>query len=110
MGELRRLGPDGVAALVPGGARCYVSVDVDALDMALTPGCVSAEPNGMTYAELRDGFAALARRTEVVGFDFVEVNPLLDVGTGVTSYLGAHLIVEMLGILCQQPWWLARVG
>lgn len=110
MGELRRLGPDGVAALVPEGARCYVSMDVDALDSTLTPGCVSAEPNGMTYAELRDCFAALARRNEIVGLDFVEVNPLLDVGTGVTAYLGAHLVVECLGIVCSQPWWQARVS
>jgi agmatinase len=110
MSELRRLGPDGVAALVPEGARCYVSIDIDALDIALTPGCVSAEPNGMTYAELRNCFAAVARRNEMIGFDFVEVNPLLDVGTGVTSYLGAHLIIELLGILCHQPWWRARVG
>ena len=109
MSELRLRGPTGVAALVPEGASCYVSVDVDALDIALTPGCVSAEPNGMTYGELRDCFAAVARRNEMVGFDFVEVNPLLDAGTGATSYLGAHLIIELLGILCEQPWWRARV-
>jgi agmatinase len=108
--ELHRLGPNGLAAVVPRGVSCYVSIDVDALDISLTPGCVSAEPNGMTYDELRDCFAALAERNEVVGFDFVEVNPLLDVGTGVTSYLGAHLVIEFLGILCEQPWWRARVG
>ena len=109
MGELRRLGSEGVAALVPAGARCYVSIDVDALDAPLTPGCVSAEPNGMTYSELRDCFAAVARRNEILGFDFVEVNPQLDVGTGVTSYLGAHLVVECLGIVCEQTWWHERV-
>jgi len=114
MGELRNLlasrGPDGVAALVPEGARVYVSIDVDALDAALIPGCVSAEPNGMSYAELRDVFRAVAERNEIVGFDFVEVCPPLDVGTGVTAYLGAHLVVECLGIICNQPWWHRRVG
>jgi agmatinase len=52
------------------------------LDISLVPGCVSAEPNGMTYAELRDTLDAIARRTEIIAFDFVEVNPQLDVGTG----------------------------
>lgn len=100
MNEFRRLGPAGVSAHVPDGAACYVSIDVDALDMSLVPGCVSAEPNGLLYPELRDALAAIAARLNVVGFDFVEVNPLLDVGTGVTAYLGAHVVIEFLGHIC----------
>jgi agmatinase len=105
MSEFRHLGPTGIAALLPEGAACYVSIDVDALDMSLVPGCVSAEPNGMSYAELRDSLGAIAERLDVVGFDFVEVNPLLDVGTGVTAYLGAHTVIEFLGRICAQPRW-----
>ena len=59
------------------------------------------------YAELRDTLRALAEHTRIVGFDLVEVNPMLDVGTGITSYLAAHTIVEFLGWLCAQPWWVA---
>ena len=110
MKEFRELGPEETAAQVPEGARCYVSIDVDALDMTLIPGCVSGEPGGLTYAELRDTFAAIAERTEIVGFDFVEVNPALDVATGATSYLGAHVVIECLGLICLQPWWRARRG
>ncbi|HMK67401.1 MAG TPA: arginase family protein [Stellaceae bacterium] len=108
MGEFRRLGPEGIAALVSAGDATYVSIDVDALDLPLVPGCVSAEPNGMTYAELSRTLQAIAERTNVIGFDFVEVNPQLDVGTGVTSYLGAHTIVEFLGHICAQPRWAKR--
>lgn len=90
---------------LPPGAKCYVSIDIDVLDMSLVPGCVSGEPNGMTYGELRDVLTALASHTEIVGFDVVEVNPLLDVGTSPTSYLAAHLILEFLGqITAQQSW------
>jgi agmatinase len=108
MSEFHDLGPQGLAALVPEGENCYVSIDVDVLDISLVPGCVSAEPNGMTYAELRDTLTAIAERTRIVGFDFVEVNPQLDVGTGVTAYLGAHTVVEFLGHICEQPWWAER--
>jgi agmatinase len=101
-------GPRSVAEALPKDSKTYVSIDVDVLDMSLVPGCVSAEPNGMTYAELRDTLIGLAEHTDVIGFDFVEVNPQLDVGTGVTSYLGAHLVVEFLGHICDQPRWLAR--
>lgn len=95
-GELRELGAEGLAALVPEGARCYVSVDVDALDISLVPGCVSAEPGGLSYEELRDAIVALAGRTEVVGIDLVEVNPGVDTPGGATAYLAAHLLVEAL--------------
>jgi agmatinase len=108
MTQFREMGPQGLATMVPQGAKCYVSIDVDVLDISLVPGCVSAEPNGMTYAELRDTLDAIAQRTEVIGFDFVEVNPQLDVGTGITAYLGAHVMVEFLGRICEQPWWIEK--
>jgi agmatinase len=104
----RELGPSGIADLLPDNSRVYVSIDVDVLDMSLTPGCVSAEPDGMSYADLRDTLKAIAQRHDVAGFDFVEVNPLLDVRTGVTSYLGALTVVEFLGQICAQPRWAAR--
>jgi agmatinase len=108
MPEFRRLTPKGLAEVVPANAPCYVSIDVDVLDISLVPGCVSAEPNGMSYAELRDALQAIAERADVIGFDFVEVNPQLDVGTGVTSYLGVHTVIEFLGHICDQPRWVDR--
>ena len=108
MGEFHQIGGQGVAEILPKDAACYISVDIDVLDISLVPGCVSAEPNGMSYAELRDTLAALATHTYVIGFDLVEVNPQLDVGTGVTSYLAAHTVIEFLGILCNQPRWATR--
>ena len=108
MGEFYDIGGQGVAEILPRDAPCYISVDIDVLDISLVPGCVSAEPNGMTYAELRNTLAALTKHANVVGFDLVEVNPHLDVGTGTTSYLAAHTVVEFLGLLCSQPRWVER--
>lgn len=101
--ELRELGPQGVAEGVPEGARCYLSIDVDALDHALVPGCVSADPGGLTYAELREMLVAVAARAEIVGVDLVEVNPMVDTAAGATAYLAAHLLVEVLGAICDAP-------
>ena len=108
MGEFRTVGPQGVAEAVPRDSRTYVSIDIDVLDLSLIPGCVSAEPNGMSYAELRDSLAAIAEHCDVVGLDLVEVNPILDVGTGITSYLAAHTVLEFLGNICRQPRWERR--
>ena len=108
MAECRQGGPRSIAESLPAESATYVSIDVDVLDISLVPGCVSAEPNGMHYHELRDILIGLAEHTNVVGFDVVEVNPKLDVGTGITSYLGAHLTTEFLGHICDQPRWKAR--
>ena len=105
MRDFREGGPEAVAQAVPRDARVYVSIDIDVLDLPLIPGCVSAEPEGMTYAQLRDTLEAIAVHAEVVGLDLVEVNPPLDVGTGITSYLAAHTVIEFLGFICAQPRW-----
>lgn len=107
MPEVRQLGPQGIAALLPEGEPVYVSIDIDALDMSLVPGCVSSEPDGLTYPELRDALRGVAERNEVVGFDLVEVNPPLDVGTGATAYLGAAVLIGFLAEICAQPRWCA---
>lgn len=109
MKQARALGAPGVAALLPEGAPVYVTIDVDALDMALIPGCVSGEPDGFSHRELMDALRAVAERCEIVGFDFVEVNPPLDVGTGATAYLGALVVTGFLGFICAQPWWAERL-
>lgn len=97
MRDIEALGHEAVARLLPAGAPTYVSIDIDVLDMSLVPGCVSAEPEGLTYGGLRRILFALAEHVTIVGFDLVEVNPQLDVGTGVTSYLAAHTAIELLG-------------
>lgn len=107
MSEVRRLGSAGIAALLPEGSDVYVSIDVDALDMSLVPGCVSGEPDGLGFRDLMDSLKAIAERHRIHGFDFVEVNPPLDVGTGATAYLGALIVTGFLGYICNQPWWAA---
>src|SRR5262245_39127608 len=108
MEELRDVTVSGVVEAVPENAQVYVSIAIDALDLRLAPGSVCAEPGGMLYEELRAILFGLAEHADVIGFDLVEVNPMLDVGTGITSYLAAHTIVEFLGRICAQPRWTAR--
>ncbi len=97
MPEIRRDGAGAVADHLPAGANVYVTIDIDAYDMSLCPGCVSAEPGGLSFEEMQAALRAISQRLNVVGFDFVEVNPPLEVGTGVTSYLGALTVAMFLG-------------
>lgn len=99
MPDWRTKGPEGVIAHVPAGAPAYVSIDIDVFDMSLIPGCVSGEPGGPDWDMVRATLLAVAARLDVVGFDLVEVNPMLDVGTGATSYLGALTAASFLGFV-----------
>jgi agmatinase len=110
MDEYESEGPECILGAVPAGAPCYVTIDIDVLDISLVPGCMSGEPDGMSYSALRDGLALLAERMQIVGFDLCEVNPLLDVATGVTSYLATYTILEFLGHICRQPHFHERLG
>ncbi len=108
MDEFRLHGASTVLDTLPKNAACYVSIDIDVLDLSLVPGCVSAEPDGMAYRELRDLLTAIAERADVTGFDLVEMNPQLDVASGVTAYLAAHIVVDFLGRICDQPRWIEK--
>jgi agmatinase len=90
--------------LTPGG-KVYVSIDIDVLDLPLVPGCSSAELGGFDYHEFRDILTGVAERFEVVGFDLVEVNPLLDVRANHTSLVAARLMTEFLARIVEQPHW-----
>jgi agmatinase len=104
-----RLGTQGFLELI-GGGPTYVSIDIDVLDMPLVPGCSSAEIGGFSYPELRKLLFGLARSTDVVGFDVVEVNPMVDVASDNTSLLAAQLILEFLGRTTDSPGYQQRAA
>ncbi len=97
--EVDALGPEAIAAEVPADRPLYVTVDLDVLDLPLVPGCASAEPDGLSFGQLRDILQALAARHRVVGFDVVELNPMLDVPAGNTALVACQVILEFLGAI-----------
>ncbi|HEY0122436.1 MAG TPA: arginase family protein [Rhizobium sp.] len=99
MPELRQNGPASAIFHIPAGAKIYLSIDIDAYDGPLVPGCVSAEPDGPSFAEMLSLLELITKRFTTVGFDLVEVNPLLDVKTGATSYLAALTVAILLGFI-----------
>ena len=101
--EFRRRGHTAIVDRLPLNEPVYVSIDIDVLDLPLVPGCSSSELNGLTYDELRQTLFAIARSREVIGFDLVEVNPMIDVASDNTSLIAAQLIVEFLARIVEHP-------
>lgn len=97
---VRRDGPDAVAAALPPMEQVYLTIDIDVLDPALAPGASAPELDGLRYDELRDLLRAIARPSQVVGADVVEVSPPLD-PSGTTALAAAQVVIELLAALFQ---------
>jgi agmatinase len=97
--DLREMGAEQTIGMVPPGD-CYVTIDIDLFDPSIAPGTGTPEPGGLGYDEMKALLAALASRQDVTirGFDFVEVNPLLDYN-GITALLASRVILDFLGLI-----------
>ena len=96
--ELHRVGVEDVLRRIPAADRYYITFDADGLDPSLAPGVTHPAPGGLTYYEATNLLRGIARKGKIVGFDFVEVEPSLDVAH-MTSLHAAHLILNLIGAL-----------
>ena len=71
----------------------YMTVDIDALDMAYALGSGGQEPAGLNHFQLSDMIKYLAPYVDVI--DIVEVNPMTD-HRGLTSHVAANLILDYI--------------
>ena len=100
MAEVERKGWEAVlrralAEALDGPRYLYVSLDVDVMDPAFTPGTGTPEPGGLTPRELFPLLRRLTAENAVVGIDVVEMNPLVD--PGYTTALNVNRCIrEML--------------
>ena len=69
----------------------FISFDVDVLDPAYMPGTGTPEPGGLTTREVFPIVRNLCAMNQLVGFELVEVNPLVD--PGYTTALNATRIL-----------------
>jgi len=70
----------------------YISFDIDVLDPAYTPGTGTPVSAGLTPREVFPLIRALCSENKMVGFDLVELNPLLD--PGYTTVMNSAFLVQ----------------
>jgi agmatinase len=95
---VQEIGVEGVLEKIPMIDRCYVTIDIDVLNPAVAPGTGTPEADGLSYNQLKKILWGIAEKSNVVGFDLVEVNPSLD-PSGRTSLFAAQLCVEFLAAI-----------
>jgi agmatinase len=99
MHDVREQGIDAIverALAVAGDGPTYVSVDVDVLDPAFAPGTGTPEPGGMTSGDLLRAVRAVARGTDLVGADVVEVCPTAIGSADITALVAERCVREVL--------------
>ncbi|MEM1706459.1 MAG: agmatinase [Thermosphaera sp.] len=78
-----------------GLGRTYISVDIDVIDPSFAPGVGNPESLGLNPLTLLSLLKIIYEKSnKVIGFDIVEVNPLVDVND-VTSILASKIILEI---------------
>lgn len=96
--QIREQGVAAVLDRFPSLGNTFVTIDIDGLDPSIAPGTGSPTVDGLLYHEVRALVQGVAKRGKVVGFDLVEVNPMVDV-QGQTCLLASTLILEFLGAI-----------
>ncbi|MEQ8313276.1 MAG: agmatinase family protein [Gammaproteobacteria bacterium] len=97
MVEIERDGWDAVMERIlaeanDGPEYLYVSFDIDVLDPAFASGTGTPEPGGLMPREVFPLIRALCTENNLVGFELVELNPLVD--PGYTTVMNANRVVQ----------------
>ena len=82
---------------VVGTRKCYITLDVDAMDPAYTGGTGTPAPGGLTSALQREILWHL-KGVDAIGGDVVEVSPPYDEAAK-TAIVGAIVAMDILHIL-----------
>jgi len=82
--------------VLDGTAGVHVSLDVDGLDPEIAPGVGTPVRGGLSYRESHLAMEMVAESEKLLGFDLVEVNPILDAHNA-TAELGCELVLSAFG-------------
>lgn len=72
----------------------YITIDLDAFDPAYVPATGTPEPGGLDYYTVLDFLKAVNRKSNIVGFDVVELCPAGDMKA--SDFLATKLIYQLL--------------
>jgi agmatinase len=82
------------------GEHIYVTIDMDVFDPAEVPGVGNPEPGGLSWYGALKLFERIFMRRKVVGFDLVELRPLL--GAPASEVFAARLAYRLMGYIAKR--------
>ncbi len=100
MDELDSIGVDDILDVIPEGALCWFSVDIDVVDPAYAPSTGTPVPGGMTPRRLWQLVAAIAQQRVCLGIDLVEIAEPHGPADG-TASIGATCLMRFAHAMVQ---------
>ncbi|NHJ84173.1 MAG: formimidoylglutamase [Asgard group archaeon] len=73
----------------------YISIDMDSLDQIYAPGVSAPTPDGLTPHQILEIIHQITLRTNIIGIDIVELNPLYDTAD-TTAINAANFLVQFV--------------
>ena len=83
-------------------AGVFLSIDIDVVDPGMAPGTGTPEPGGLTGRELLDAARRIARETNILGADVVEVSPPFDGPGEITAFLASRVVLDILNGMAER--------
>jgi agmatinase len=99
--EVREMGVERVIKEFPEGARIFIAIDCDGLDPSVMPGTSCPMPGGLSFYEAAGLIQGLIHRGRLVGIDFAEFFPALDI-QGITALAITRLITILIGTVVRK--------
>lgn len=96
--ELKDKGINSVISSIDEASKVYISFDTDVLDPSIAPAVGVPEPLGIDYSTARQLLTDLADTRKVVGIDFVEYNPTLELN----NITGIHIVNLLFSFVSKQ--------
>jgi agmatinase len=83
---------------IPAGARCLITLDLDALDASIMPAVAYPTPGGLTYTQVIGLIHGVAAKAKIAGFDMIEFVPARD-ASGLAAFTAARILWNVIGAL-----------
>ncbi len=99
---LRAVLEDMVNDIRNGPGKVYISVDVDVLDAGIAPGTTAPVIGGWTTRDLMTTLRALVVAGDLIAFDVVEYNPLVDNHSRTTATIMNQMYREVISAIALQ--------
>jgi agmatinase len=96
--EVHSSGIEAALDHIPAGARCLITLDLDALDAAIMPAVAYPTPGGLTYTQVTGLIHGVASKARIVGFDMIEFVPKRDTN-GLAAFTAARILWNVIGAL-----------
>lgn len=96
--EANRMKVEELLNHIPDFENCYVTIDIDGLDISIAPGTGSPSPGGLNFEQLNLLLESIAKKGNVVAFDLVEVAPQYD-PTNTTTRIAALTALNFIAYI-----------